>query len=184
MSRQQRTTADGLLLGEWACLGALAQAPAHGFAVAQRLTPTGDLGAVWSLSRALTYRALDRLVVFGLVAEQRVERGRAGGQRLVLAITPAGRQQLDAWLDEAVVHLRDLRSELLLKLVIGRSLRHPPDRLVAAQRQRLSTLKAALSAPTRDRHADPVVDAWRHEVAEAAERFLETALTHRSLQTD
>ena len=44
-----------LLLGEWACLGILAEAPAHGYTVAQRLAPGGDIGRIWSVSRSLTY---------------------------------------------------------------------------------------------------------------------------------
>ena len=35
-----RTTAEQLLLGEWACLGILYQGPTHGFAIASRLKPT------------------------------------------------------------------------------------------------------------------------------------------------
>ena len=58
-----RTTEQQLLLGEWACLGILYQGPLHGFAVAARLKPDGDVGRVWSLSRALTYRSLDQLAV-------------------------------------------------------------------------------------------------------------------------
>ena len=39
--------------------GILYQGPTHGFAVAARLKPDGDIGRVWSLSRPLTYRSLD-----------------------------------------------------------------------------------------------------------------------------
>jgi hypothetical protein len=58
MSRNE----DRLLLGEWACLGALDAGPSHGFALAEQLGPSGPIGRVWSLSRPLTYRAIDRLV--------------------------------------------------------------------------------------------------------------------------
>ena len=54
-------------MGEWACLGILATGRAHGFAVAARLKPTGDVGRVWSMSRPLTYRALDQLAAQGLI---------------------------------------------------------------------------------------------------------------------
>ena len=60
-----RTREDQLLPGEWACLGILYPAPAHGFAIATRLKPDGDVGRVWSLSRALTYRSLDQLELRG-----------------------------------------------------------------------------------------------------------------------
>ena len=62
-----RTGEDQLLPGEWACLGILYAAPAHGFAIAARLKPHGDVGRVWSLSRALTYRSLEQLTVRGYV---------------------------------------------------------------------------------------------------------------------
>ena len=54
---------EQLLLGEWACLGILYPKPTHGFAIAARLKPHGDVGRVWSLSRALTYRSLDQLAI-------------------------------------------------------------------------------------------------------------------------
>ena len=67
-----------LLLGEWACLGVVAVAPTHGFAVAQRLRPEGDLGRVWSLSRALTYRALDHQSTMGAYVGRLAQRDGKG----------------------------------------------------------------------------------------------------------
>ena len=58
MSRSTRTGND-LLLGEWACLGLLYSGPSHGFAIAARLKPGSDIGRIWSLTRPLTYRALE-----------------------------------------------------------------------------------------------------------------------------
>ena len=58
--------------GEWACLGASCiPAPTHGFAIAARLKPDGDVGRVWSLSRALTYRSLEQLAIRGYVQRRR-----------------------------------------------------------------------------------------------------------------
>ncbi len=37
-----RSPQQGLLLGEWACLGIIYPAPTHGFAVAAHLTPAGE----------------------------------------------------------------------------------------------------------------------------------------------
>ena len=79
-----------LLLGEWACLGILAEATAHGYTLAQRLAPAGDVGRVWSVSRALTYRAVGHLIERGLVRELREEPGIAGGMRTPLALTAKG----------------------------------------------------------------------------------------------
>ena len=114
-----RTTAEQLLLGEWACLGILYQGPTHGFAIASRLKPGGDIGRVWSLSRPLTYRSLDQLTQRGHIHPIGEERGIAGGNRTILAATRQGRAALRKWVATPVAHLRDLRSELLLKLVIA-----------------------------------------------------------------
>ena len=56
----------------------LPSAPTHGFAIAAQLKPSGDLGRVWSLSRALTYRSLEQLANRGL--HPRSRRG-AGDRR-------------------------------------------------------------------------------------------------------
>ncbi len=77
-------------MGEWACLGLIYPAPTHGFAVAAHLRPNGDVGRVWSLSRPLTYRAIDQLVQRGLVQAVGEERGIAGGNRTIVAATRTG----------------------------------------------------------------------------------------------
>ena len=81
MLRVGRTTEQQLLLGEWACLGVLYPTPTHGFAIAARLKPGGDVGRVWSLSRALTYRSLEQLAVRGFIQAVGEEPGIAGGNR-------------------------------------------------------------------------------------------------------
>lgn len=157
-----------LLLGEWACLGILCQGPAHGFAVAARLKPDGDVGRVWTMSRPLTYRALDQLVAKDCVKAVAEEPGIAGGNRTILAPTRTGRARFRTWAVTPVRHLRDLRSELLLKLVLADAVGIDADRLVEAQRAAVAGLAAALGDP------DPsdVVALWRHESAQAAVRFL------------
>ena len=105
-----RETEAQLLLGEWACLGILYEGPSHGFAIAARLKPTGDIGRVWSLSRPLTYRSLEQLSGHGYVETVGEEPGIAGGNRTILAATRSGRAQLRKWLRSPVVHLRDIRS--------------------------------------------------------------------------
>jgi PadR family transcriptional regulator AphA len=156
------------LLGEWACLGILCQGPTHGFAVAGRLKPDGDVGRVWTMSRPLTYRALDQLVVKGCAEAVGEEPGTAGGNRTILAPTRLGRRRFRQWVVAPVLHLRDLRSELLLKLVLAEASGIETSALVAAQRMAVDELAAA--------HGDPdptdVVALWRHESAQAAVRFL------------
>lgn len=164
-----------LLLGEWACLGVLAAAPTHGFAVAQRLRHEGDLGRVWSLSRALTYRALDQLTARGLVEPVGTEVGVAGGQRTVLTATAHGRKRLEEWLSRPVLHLRDLRSELLLKLLLCDVAGQPTRPLLLHQREVLAQMAAAHAEPI-DTAANDVVAVWRHEASRAAVRFVDRLL--------
>ncbi|MCA1481915.1 PadR family transcriptional regulator, partial [Bradyrhizobium sp. NBAIM08] len=86
--------------------------------VAARLGPAGDIGRVWTLSRPLTYRALDQLVQRGLAEVAGEERGTAGGNRTILRTTRTGRSMLRRWLTQPVQHLRDVRGELMVKLLL------------------------------------------------------------------
>lgn len=161
-----------MLLGDWACLGILYPAPSHGFAVAARLKPDGDIGRVWSLSRALTYRCLDQLTRRDLIRAIGEEPGIAGGNRTILAPTRTGRAQLRRWLTTPVEHLRDLRSELLLKLVLAEHCAIDVSAMLDAQRARIAALADTLHADASQRPGD-VVALWRAESSSAALRFLE-----------
>ncbi len=168
-----------LLLGEWACLGVLYEGSTHGFAIASALRPGGDVGRVWSLSRALTYRSLDQLVDRGLVRAIAEEPGIAGGNRTVLAATRTGRAALRRWLASPVEHLRDLRSELLLKLVIADRCQIDVTTMLIRQRALVAELAAVLAAEpvgSDDRASLDVVALWRHETSDAALRFLDQLL--------
>jgi len=161
---------DGeLLLGEWACLGILYQGPTHGFAIAARLKPSGDVGRVWSLSRPLTYRSLDQLVERGLAHAVGEERGLAGGNRTIHAATRTGRARFRRWLATPVPHLRDLRSELLLKLVLAEQCGIDVGAMLDRQRDVITSISSALADGTDD----DVVTMWRRESSEAALRFLD-----------
>ncbi len=168
-----RTTAQLLLLGEWACLGILYPEPTHGFAIAARLKPTGDIGRVWSLSRALTYRSLDQLTTRGFIHVVGEEPGIAGGNRTILAATRSGRAQLRKWLDTPVAHLRDLRSELLLKLIIADLCSIAVDDMLDRQHARIVELADAMIVEDEVDASVDVVDLWRQESSQAALRFLD-----------
>ena len=169
-----------LLLGEWACLGILAQAPAHGFAVAARLKPEGDIGRVWSLSRALTYRALDHLREQGLIEQVGEEPGIAGGSRTVLGPTRSGTALLRKWYGTPVVHLRDLRSELLLKLVLAEQSGADVGTLVERQQDVIRDLTKRVEHQRDEREELDVVALWRLEAADAADRFLQRVRQRRA----
>ncbi len=167
-----RTTAEQLLLGEWACLGILYQGPNHGFAIASRLKPDGDIGRVWSLSRPLTYRSIEQLTVRGHVHAIGEERGIAGGNRTKLAATRQGRAALRKWVATPVAHLRDLRSELLLKLVIAEQCGIDVSEMLVRQRQRIAAIAEALDAKVAAAAPD-VVTLWRDESSDMALRFID-----------
>ena len=126
---------------------------------------------------ALTYRSLDQLAIRGLVHAVGEEPGIAGGNRTILAATRSGRAQLRRWLATPVAHLRDLRSELLLKLVIAERCHIDVADMLALQRVQIVELCRAI-----DEHVaaepDDVVTLWRSESSHAALRFLDRLPTH------
>lgn len=177
MEAMARGNADQLLLGEWACLGILYPAPTHGFAIAARLKPSSDIGRVWSLTRPLTYRSLDQLSARGYIDVIGEEPGIAGGNRTILAATRIGRARLRKWLLTPVPHMRDLRSELLLKLVIANECGIDVTPMLRAQREHIARIVAARSEATesgdgRGETLD-VVALWRAESSRAALRFVD-----------
>ncbi len=168
-------------LSEWACLGILYDQPAHGFAVAARLAPAGDVGRVWSTSRPLTYRSLDQLAGRGWVRSIAEEPGTAGGPRTILAASRSGRAQLRRWIATPVVHLRDIRSELLLKIVLADLGRLDIGDMLDAQRRLIATVAASLGAQRRVHRGQTsdVVTLWRSESAKAALRFIDQTIAER-----
>lgn len=154
-------------LTEWVVLGVLAEAPTHGFAVARLLGRGGDIGRVWSASRPLTYRAIDQLLADGLVVPVRTEPG-AGPQRTVHRPTPAGRRALRRWLDQPVEHFRDVRAELLVKLLLLERSGRSAVPLLEAQRAAFQPRFAEVAASP----ATDTVGRWRQAQAEAIARFL------------
>ncbi len=166
--------AKPLTLADHAVLGLLAEQPRHGWAVVRELALDGDLGRIWSLSRPLAYRAMDGLEAQRLARSTRSEPGR-GPRRTIYAPTASGWRALDQWLAEPVHHLRDVRTELLLKLALSRRLGRELRPLLRAQQHTLRPIHAALDRAATDPDAD-LVDAWRREAAESVRCFLEVAI--------
>ena len=126
------------------------------------------------MSRPLAYRALDILQAQGLIESLRSEPG-AGPHRTILRLTDEGQRRLDEWLSRPVEHIRDLRSELLLKLVLCDLNGIDPRPLLQAQRETLAPVFAALLDGDEAPVSDPV-RVWREESARAAARFLDRML--------
>lgn len=185
MEAVTRAGNDQLLLGEWACLGILYRAPTHGFAIAARLKPSGDIGRVWSLTRPLTYRSLDQLSARGYIHAIGEEPGIAGGNRTILAATRTGRARLRKWLQTPAEHMRDLRSELLLKLVIADDAGIDITPMLRRQREHIARIVAAraeeIDQENDDDGAPDVVSLWRAESSRGALRFVERVLRQREM---
>jgi PadR family transcriptional regulator AphA len=166
-----------LLPGEWAVLGVLAGEPAHGFAVARELAPGGSLGQVWTMSRPRVYRALADLAASGLIAPTGPAISERGPSRVVYAVTDGGRRRLDRWLETPVDHVRDVRSDLLLKLALYDRAGRSPRGLLEAQRTRLEALPDSLEAAGADAAGfDAVVLRYRMSAACAALAFVDDLL--------
>jgi len=132
------------------------------------LAPEGEIGRVWSLSRPLTYRALTALAAADLIEPRGSEPGE-GPPRTIWRATPKGRRAARAWLRRPVGHPRDMRTEFLLKLVLGA----PAAELARAQLAAFAPVFTGLQGAADADPAD-VVARWRLESAEATRRFLES----------
>jgi PadR family transcriptional regulator AphA len=162
-----------LPFAEWVCLTLVTQKVSHGWALGTMLAPDGEIGRIWNLSRPLTYRAIDGLVEKGLLTRRGPSAGH-GRDRVVLAATPAGRRASGRWLATPVEHLRDVRTELLVKLVLRERAGLDNEQLLTEQLAVFTPVIAGLTSAGPD---DDVVDLWRRESARAVRRFLDQA-TH------
>jgi len=169
-------------LPEWLVLAILSRQPAHGFAVAQLTAAGGHLGRVWQIPKAVVYRAIGRLLEAGLIVPEGTEPG-LGPQRTVYAATDDGRAAAQRWLHEPVEHVRDIRSELLLKLaLLDRAGENPAD-LLRAQRAVLEPLVGAIESRRADSQGfDATLLAWRRATAIAALDFIDTIAPAESPQ--
>jgi DNA-binding PadR family transcriptional regulator len=158
-------------LAEQTVLAVVDEGTVHGFAVAALTARDGALGRIWHVPRPVVYRALGRLRAAGLVDAGEAESG-PGPQRTPYSTTPAGRAEAQRWLAAPVRHVRDVRSEFLLKLALLD--RRGADRadLVAAQRAALVPIADALAAE-RAAGPDDVLLAWRASTTAAALAFLD-----------
>jgi DNA-binding PadR family transcriptional regulator len=167
------TSLPEMSLPEWLVLAILSQQPAHGFAVAQLTATGGDLGRVWQLPKAVVYRAIGRLADAELIAPEVTEPG-LGPQRTVYAATPRGHEAAARWLRTPVEHVREIRSQLLLKLALLDRGGQDPSDLLGAQRAVLEPIAAAIEASqARSTGFDATLLAWRRATAVAALDFLD-----------
>jgi len=162
---------DSPSFAEATCLALIVEGLEHGWAIGSELAPDGALGSIWSLSRPLTYRAIEGLVERGFVTRTAHEEGR-GRERAILRATAAGRRAVRQWLDTPAEHLRDLRTEPLLKLTLPQRAGMAIEPLLDLQEQ---LLEPALDALAHRSTGNDLVALWRQENARAVRRFLRQA---------
>ena len=161
-----------LSLSDWAVLGVVAERPTHGWPVVRELATDRAIGRIWTVSRPLVYRSLARLLAAGFIEECGEVTGVRGPTRTIARATRRGRAALRRWLDEPVDHVREVRSELLVKLALRARAGRPSGDLIDRQLERLAPV---FEAVTRRRHGDgfeSVLATWRREQALAVQRFL------------
>ncbi|MEI8104387.1 MAG: helix-turn-helix transcriptional regulator [Actinomycetes bacterium] len=163
--------------GEWAVLALLSEKPTHGWAIAAQLSPKGELGSIWSLGRPLVYRSLEILEARHLIEAAGSEPGARGPNRTIFKVTPSGRLAMNSWLDDPVEHVRDGRSQLLLKLVFAERAGIDPQPMLEAQHE--ATVAAVQALETKvaaSTGSEGILLRFRLESTRAVVRFVEGVL--------
>jgi PadR family transcriptional regulator AphA len=169
-----RRRPDRLTTGEWAVLSLVGEGPTHGFAVARAMAPGGEVGRVWAMRRPLVYRTLEQLEARELTRVAGTEPSDSGPRRTLIESTDEGARMVGEWLREPVEHLRDARSELMLKLLFLDRRSADPAPLLVAQRAWLVAREDELRAALDDAEGfTRTLALWRAENASAAIRFVD-----------
>ena len=148
-------------------LALIVEQPRHGWAIQEELAPKGEIGRAWTLSRQLVYRAIDTLETDGLVKRAKPKDG-GGADKVVISPTAKGITQTKTWLDQPVKHLRDVRTELVVKIMLRERASLPLKNFVVAQRTTFAPMIQAIEHSP----ATTPVDMWRRESASAVKRYL------------
>lgn len=164
-----------LSLAEWTVLAVVDEEPAHGFAVAALTAPGAGLGRVWQIPRPVVYRAFGQLESRGLVEPVAEEQGR-GPRRQIVAATSAGSAEVARWLTTPVLHVRDVRSQLLMKLAFLDRRGTDPRALIELQRALLQPIVAAIDEQPEGAGFDATLHAWRRSAATSVLGFLDDLL--------
>ena len=180
MSRPPRTEPS---LPEWAALGLLCERPTHGWAIAQALGSSGEIGRVYTVKRPLVYRALAQLREAGLAEARGTAPSDAGPARTTLGATRRGRAAFKRWRGGAAEHIRDLRSELMLKLLFHDRAVLDAGPLLQEQTRVLARAERALERQLADAEGfERTLVLWRLSVARAALSFVEALLDSRTVE--
>jgi DNA-binding PadR family transcriptional regulator len=163
-----------LRLSDWLVLCVVCEQPTHGFAVAGLFSRKGSLGRVWQVSKPPVYAAMGRLERLGMVQLAGELHTSQGPARSLVKATPAGQTAARKWLRTPVMHGRDVRSELMIKLALLDRAGDDPMQLLREQRAKFAALAAALAdrvhATTGTEHT---LALWRHKAISATMQFLD-----------
>jgi DNA-binding PadR family transcriptional regulator len=178
-----------LSIAEWVVLAIVAEGPTHGWPVVRALRADGPIGRVWTVPRPIVYRSLASLTEKGYLepcSETTESRGESrresrresrGPQRTIVRATRRGRAGLRRWLETPVEHVRDVRTEFLVKLALLARAERPSRPLVERQIEHLAPVMRAISTRPTGEGFDLVLARWRREQAIAVDRFLRSLLT-------
>ena len=170
-----------LSLTEYAVLGTVAEGRRHGFAVARLLGADGELGLIYTVARPAVYRAVERLAAAGLVVFLTVEPGDRGPRRTPLEVTARGSHLLEDWLWSPVAHVRELRTDFLLKVALIDRTGRDPSLLISAQIDVVEPIVAGIvQTHERSEGAERTISLWRARSAQAALQFLQELEAERS----
>jgi DNA-binding PadR family transcriptional regulator len=121
-----------------AVLALLADKPAHGYELKGSFEQA--VGDQWGgLNIGHLYQVLDRLARDGLIESERQPQ-QVKPDRLVQRITPAGREELDRWLNEPSVRTRGYRDDFFLKVMAAAQAGDPAALAAVLRRQRVYLL--------------------------------------------
>ena len=111
----------GLSLGEYAIIGLLRERSMHGYEIARRFAADLDIGLVLPMEMSNVYALLKDLQEQGLIEGRRETVG-LRPPRTVFHLTPEADEQFLQWLKEPVGRLREVRSDLMVKLYFCRAI--------------------------------------------------------------
>jgi DNA-binding PadR family transcriptional regulator len=162
-----------LSLTEGLVLSLVSEGPTYGLILARLLAPDGSLGQIWSVPKGVVYYTLQQLELLGLIRMTPEQRTGSGRARSFCEITPGGRAAAAAWLRVPADHVRDVRSELMVKLALHNRTGADSRPLVRAQLARLAPAAAALEGRLHTATGfERTMILWRHEAMTATMQFL------------
>ena len=168
-----------LSLIEATCLALIGQGSTHGYDIAKRFHPEGDIGEVFTQTNPVVYRALKSLETAQLVKSTDAL-GVRKQLKFALSVTEEGERIFGNWLNAPAIHIRDLRTEFLVKLHLRELAGLKQRKFIALQRDALeNVLSHLLANPSRS-----AVAIWRREQARAVARFLDELAGEESPSTN